>query len=323
MQKKSFQLSASGLKNIFTTSTICFPYIYSDSIKKYKQQEKEYKTNTAKKHDEFKFIFNKNEIRMHRFFADFISPRVSQLHQTDPTIDSIDFTYFIHKLSNHEELFDETFLSILIEILNGNKIEIESNMIRPLRILSIILGNEEIYQKINELSPTNSGKLNTDLCIEMLQTDYFLNSKNKFSLSFQNKKAIEFLSSNFFSIEKSKLICLPKPILYSIITSDKLKLENEDSLYEFIKEIFAENEDESFNEIMFYEEIEFTALSENEFNDFIENFNQNEMTEILWHKFIQCFYFKQTSFNLNEKRYKPSNLSKATNYPFNYNKQFE
>lgn len=325
IQKKYFQLSASGLKNIFTTSSNDFPYIFSYSFPKSKQKEN--KVEKSIKPDEFKFIFGPKEIRMNRIYADFISPLVAQLHQTDPTVDSIDFTYIISKLSNHEDLFNDNFLLLLQQILNGNQIEIESNLIRPLRIFSIILKNEEIYQKVNEISSINTEELNVDSCIEMLQTDYFLNSINNFSVSFHNEKIIEFLASHFYSIEKSKIISLPKSILYSIITNEKLKLENEDSLYEFIKEIFSQTtneikEESSFNEIMFYEEIEFSSLSERKFNEFIENFNQNEMTGNLWKKLIQCFYSKQTSLNESEERYNKSKSS-ITKYPFKYNKQFE
>lgn len=60
MSKKSFILSSSGLNIVFTSKT---------------------------KEDDFYFVFGDKEICMNRFLAEFISPRVSHIHQTDPTID--------------------------------------------------------------------------------------------------------------------------------------------------------------------------------------------------------------------------------------------
>ena len=63
MSKKTFILSCEGLQNVIFMN-------FNDE-------------------DTFHFIIGENDIEMNRFFADFISPRVSNLHQSDPTIQSI------------------------------------------------------------------------------------------------------------------------------------------------------------------------------------------------------------------------------------------
>lgn len=68
MSKKSFIASSSGLKNIIFTTT-----------------SEETNSNV----DDFHFYIGDIEIKMNRILADFISPRVSHIHQTDPTIESI------------------------------------------------------------------------------------------------------------------------------------------------------------------------------------------------------------------------------------------
>ena len=65
MNKKSFLLSSAGLKNLV--------------------QNQNYG-------DDFKFIFGEHEIQMKNIFAEFISPYVSQIHQSDPTITSVHFS---------------------------------------------------------------------------------------------------------------------------------------------------------------------------------------------------------------------------------------
>ena len=65
MSKKSFILSSAGLKNLVQNQS------YGD---------------------DFKFIFGEHEVKMKNLFAEFISPYVSQIHQSDPTITSIHFS---------------------------------------------------------------------------------------------------------------------------------------------------------------------------------------------------------------------------------------
>ena len=70
----------------------------------------------------------------------------------------------------------------------------------------------------------------------------------------------------------------PKTILYSIVSNKNLQLENEDSLIDFISQIYSnerseysENEEtEDINIIDFYELVNITALSEQKFQDFLE-----------------------------------------------------
>ena len=64
MSKKSFILSSEGLKNLVQNQS------YGE---------------------DFKFIFGEHEVQMKNLFAEFISPKVSQIHQSDPTITSIHF----------------------------------------------------------------------------------------------------------------------------------------------------------------------------------------------------------------------------------------
>ena len=65
LDKKSFILSSAGLKNLVQNQS------YGE---------------------DFKFIFGEHEIQMKNLFAEFISPYVSQIHQSDPTINSIHFS---------------------------------------------------------------------------------------------------------------------------------------------------------------------------------------------------------------------------------------
>ena len=88
---------------------------------------------------------------------------------------------------------------------------------------------------------------------------------------------IDVISSNFYQIDKNKLKSLSKPILYKIISNEHLKIESEDSLFEFINEILEgfddENNDEKLTIFDFYEQIEFVGLSEEKFKEFVVRFD--------------------------------------------------
>ena len=85
MSSQTLVLSASGLKNIVLNS-----------------QEKE---------DEFKFIFGDKEIKLHRLFAEFVSPKVAHMHQCDPTIDHLNLSDLTKNISTFDSKIQSEILT--------------------------------------------------------------------------------------------------------------------------------------------------------------------------------------------------------------------
>lgn len=335
MEKKSLIISASGLKNIV------FP-----------------------RNDDFLFIFGEKKIKINRILADFISPRVFNLHRSDPTIKSFCFDDIFHSImcdqntlkifnqiihlnnktdssstsedeeeesdndSNHneinikefnqqtqsqlyEDIFNDETINLLIKISNGYEIEIDEETSIKMRFLSMIIGNEELFQLINELFPQNINETSIDLYLMYLQNT---NSYRYFPF-FNEKQAIEYISSHFYTIDSEDLMKLPKPILYSIISNERLVIESEDKLFDFITDLFKEEEDkeDDYNLISFYELIEFSELTENKFNQFLNSFNPNEITNSIWRKLNKCFYFNMCSL-VKKKNEKPLSDSQNRYY---------
>ena len=283
MNKKRFMLSCDGLKNI----------IFRDN-------------NLT---EDFQFVFGKNIIKMNRFLAEFISPHVSRLHQSDLTIN----TLFLDKLfqipnQSIDFLQDSNLINNFEQISKGNSIEINEEMSHKLRILSILIENKEIYEKIDELFPISTEEENLDTCVQYLQ---YLDVYKKYDFYFKtinNQEIVDFISSHFYSIEKTKLLKLPKSILYSIISNQHLKLKDEDSLLDFINQIFIgekNSNDDFLNIISFYELIELESLSEIKFNEFINKIKSNEMTHLLWEKFKEYFqnHFMSKLIDGKKERY--------------------
>lgn len=258
---------------------------------------------------DFLFIFGEKEIKMNTIFAEFISPTVSRLHRTDPTIESICFDEnIISKRSikvNTDQILTEDIISLLLQVATGHSIELNEEQGYKMRIISILLDNQELFLKINEIYPNES---NIDFCIQDLLF-YQQQSQSQSLSNFDYSNIINTIASQFYSINENKLLQLPKSILYRIITNDNLKLKNEDSLFSFIQKIFlkySEEEEEDYDDseekismVSFYEAVEFLELSESKFEEFVRNFDSNEMSKKLWHKLFPCFYI---NFNKSEKK---------------------
>lgn len=71
---------------------------------------------------------------------------------------------------------------------------------------------------------------------------YYQSSQSMQYYNYNN--IIDYIAANFHRIEKSKLLPLPKSILFLIISNNKLKLYNENSFFDFIQQIFKTDENE-------------------------------------------------------------------------------
>lgn len=269
MESKAFILSSSGLKNIIFKNTKSF----DDT-------------------EDFRFIFGDEELKTNYLFAEFISPRVSQIHQIDPTINYINMKSI--------KRIDKSILKCVDELSRGNSIEVTKENIDGLQQISIVLGNAELFSKINELFDGQNEEEQIEktlLSLQFIENEMFVPSSQLYN---QCETIIDFIANHFYLIEEEKLLKIPKNILYSILCNQKLKLKNEDSLFDFINKLFEENnnsnndnDDEYPSKTEFYETIEFTSLSEEKMNEFLLNFDSNDMTKTLWSKLVKCFYLNQ------------------------------
>lgn len=113
--------------------------------------------------------------------AEFISPLVSHLHLSDPTIEK----YRYPSDENIKEIFTKDILNKLKLLCQGESIEICIEESRKLEVISLLLCNEELQTKILELYPANySGKIMKNILQEFSIDEYIhkhVKSSNKFS----------------------------------------------------------------------------------------------------------------------------------------------
>lgn len=300
MSEKIISISSSGMKNI--------------NLNKFTDE------------DDFILIFGQQEFRMKGIFAEFISPVISHLHNTDPTIQSIKFDDFYPNQTNDfaqfsKDLITDETISLLKEISSGYCIKINNAQAFKLRFLSIILGNEELFNKINELFPPELSKENFGTYLEHVQCCYYF---SKLSPDFNFSSLIENISKNFYSIEPSEILKLPRTIQYSIITNPHLQIKTEDSFLDLICQIidnqtFSDEIDskEKIDNISFLEQVEFTRLSEEKLREFLTNYDFNRTTNSLWQKFYECFFIH---FGLKPTKIE-SNHSNQENFEYNENQK--
>lgn len=267
--------------------------------------------NINNEENEFILSFGDSKIRMSKINADFISPLISHLHILDPTL----VKYQYPKDDSMNEIFTDEIISFIDLLSRGESIEINESQGQKLQQLSILLGNQEIYSKINELFPPNVSSMQIKGIIQQLSSQKYLMRFNE-SYYADYSDQIKIIAQNFYKIDTNDLKNLPFEILLSIIRSNELMLPNEDFLLDFIYEIFkSESISENgiqIDQIEFFEEVEFSFLTKEKLLMFAENINVSLMTQGLWKKLKKCLFMdpKQSCLNsLESKRYvKPLNI---------------
>ena len=166
-------------------------------------------------------------------------------------------------------------IKLIKDLSHGYEVELDELNGIKLSLISLVIGNEEIYQQINKLYPLiiNENEGDQDRNIE-----YMIERLKYFHTCFDDEQIIDFISSHFYKIDQNKLLTLPKSVLYSIISNSKLIIESENSLYQFINKLFlntnSEKEklekDKYNNIILFYENVEFSQLDVNIFSSSYE-----------------------------------------------------
>lgn len=252
--------------------------------------------------EEFTFIIGEHKIKMKNIFAEFISPYVSKIHQTDPLINIVDLTK--QKGYKIEEFHEEVY-SLLESLSRGNSITINRTQCYQLKIISVLLKNTELSNKLDNLfapADKNDALIYDD--IDFL--NFLLKNKGMIEIADMNN-TIKSIARHFYLQNDEKLAQLPPLALHSIISQDCLVVQSEDSLLEaidnfiYMKKRFSNTDNDGVDyeewRMRLYEEVDMLHLSENQFNEFIEKMNIENMTSMLWENLKGCLeaIFKEKS----------------------------
>lgn len=223
-------------------------------------------TNVANK--DFKFIIGGHEHVTNSIFADLISPRVSRLHSTDPTVDSLtidvndpsDFFKFFIALAEtgHCELIPEMF-SFVWEICE----QLENYL-----LLSVIVTRD-----------LSSCELNLSNVLKFLNCVPFLVSG-----SHELIRITKFASSHFVELNVEELNLLPIETLSLIISDESLRIHNEDFLLNFIVNLIQIRGDE-FKYLLSSVDLRF--LSVDGISTFLSKLSFDDLTGDLWENIVK------------------------------------
>jgi hypothetical protein len=165
--------------------------------------------------DNFAFRVGDHRYRCRSSAAQFLSPRVSRLQSSDATID---------ELRREVEDRDYLFGSVL-EVTGGGGIAVDLALQRTFAGMCSALWNSELYQSFYP-------ELGDDITMENVFDRLEFLSATRCDISTE----LEFIASHFcdLSSRRDSLKALPFSMIYEILCHRSLRLDSEDSLYDFI-----------------------------------------------------------------------------------------
>jgi hypothetical protein len=162
------------------------------------------------------FIGKSCRIEWTKFEAVFLSPRVHFLLQEDQTVDSI----FVEWETDRKD--EKRIFELLEQLMKGFCIEPTESEVCGLLEVGNFLGNEEILHKFL----VNEGAIDKSTVCSRL--------KRKSVAGLSVEKEIEFAASHFYELDVEELREIEVSLLEKIVSSETLRLANEDSFLDFI-----------------------------------------------------------------------------------------
>ncbi|OHS94048.1 hypothetical protein TRFO_39767 [Tritrichomonas foetus] len=240
--------------------------------------------------NDFIFYVNNKKYHTNRFTADLLSPTISKLHFTDES------TNEFHIKTQHSGDFKR-----ILELVSFTPICIENEEIAFFEEVLFKLGNEE-YLSIN---PIFKGEITIDNVVSRIANKFRFHkgsTKNSSNYDFFEDE-IKFLSEHFHEIienknEKENLVNLATlgnfgiEFLEMILQKDNLKLDDEDSLFNFVLSIYQKNTELKNQKNQkhrkyhissaLFEHVQFEYLSKESLEKFIKLFDIDNLNSKIW-----------------------------------------
>ena len=249
--------------------------------------------------NKFTFIVNGKRYETSRFIADLLSPIIREYHYSDETKTE----YILKtKIDVQEQLNGDDYFTDFLKLTSFDTKNLNSNQKLYFSNYFLQLGNINEYLLLQllsvneEISPNNvisRLKFLTDqLTIQSIQ---LTNSKIKEILN----QLIEYISSNFDSISKEEMKQLDSETIELIISDPSLKLSEEDTLLNFILDLYKTDTKNSF----FFEYVLFNNVSETSLTKFIKIFNIEDINSRIWSSICRRILPSQSKCQNEEGRY--------------------
>jgi hypothetical protein len=176
----------------------------------------------SKVDNDFLFLVGKRKYWCSWIVAEFLSPKIAQLHSGDPSITE----YNVETTDNNDQF--ELFLSLG----QGGTLEINEANHDFFLQLAAELSNKELYSRICEHL---DGDLTVRTALERIRNPQFV--------AMPSGHLIDVLSSHFSEIDSADLDKIPLQTLTEILSQNSLRIVSEDALYDYISLRVPENPD--------------------------------------------------------------------------------
>jgi hypothetical protein len=211
--------------------------------------------------DVFTFVIGGHRYECQPSVAEFLSPRVAELHSFDPTMSEL-----ILEVEDGDALFGS-----VLEAAKGGSIAVDSAHQRTFVAICDAIWNSELCESV-------SGQLCDRVTMENAVDRLRFLSATRCDISAE----LEFIASHFgdFLRRPDALKALPFPTIYEIIGHRSLRLDSEDSLYDFIRTC-TETALDMFSLLKF---VRFECCSTDVMNDLFDVHSEHfcEITAPMW-----------------------------------------
>lgn len=313
IQKRFFLRKTIIIKSIFKLKTM-------NDITQISLQTKSILNVPLRNYEDFWFIVNGKKFKTTRIISDLLSPLICQIHSTDPTMSE----FIINTKGNGD--FEK-----VLQLANFNEEEISQNELPFFSEIFEILETETI--NINSQDQINNN--NNENTIENVLNRLY--KRTKYSIIDQKfiENEINFASSHFYEIlEKQEqdefesnyyygLERISNDILERILENSNLKLNEEDQLLTFINHLYST--DRNYSNL--YKFVHFEYISSDKMNDFLNEFDINDLTNETWQSISIRLKQEIKQLNKNDKidknRYQSNKAFKSGKlFEFNSNDPF-
>ena len=260
---------------------------------------------------DFIFVVNGREFHTNRIIADILSPIIMRAHYQDSS-----FQKFIIKAEDIEELKEsplETYFDDFLKVGMFSKMTLDSSHQQYFSYYFYALGNIKEYLR---LQPTFFEEITINNVIEKIK--FISKLLQKFPMEAPNedifRNLIDFASQNFEHINKSEM---SKLNIEMILKNKNLQLSNEDSLMEFIINLYEKNHEYS----ILFENVIFTNLTNGMIEKFISIFDIEFLGTNTWISICKRLLLTPTKNIESATRYNEKENS-SIEFKFDENNKF-
>ena len=208
----------------------------------------------------FTFIINGDQFETNKIIADLISPYISKIHASDPTLS--EFTITTQEKGNFQ---------IILDLFSFKEFPIKENEIKFISEIFEKLGTDNLSIK------SNSSEINIDNVIYLIRQ----HEKSHFLFSQNLKQEIDFLSEHFYELnenQEKQLMNLSIQTIEKIFYNSNLKLKTEDQLLRVIDQLYIENHNYSY----LYQYVLFSNVETKSIEEFLSIFDNDNLTRGTW-----------------------------------------